>query len=304
MKDRRGRNPVNCVASIDTIELFFPGFFLPSGIRTALEKVHQRRIRVNLCKTRNGYILGQRLIIHGPISQATIKEFNRWQERYKGIVCRFDIAFDFPIEELDFILTHALLKHRRKGPMLKLRDAYDNQTNYWIDQEGRRAPNRNLVLYCRSSKITGKRVAHLELRFQRTQAVRSQNIHQVKDLLNLNPKAVLDRCIKWSNAGDKFAQKVIRRAVKEQKYLNNESYQKNIVKKVRSILRKTEQNIAQNRKNFDGKRDELVSNPAFFIVQDKLEWEQSSTKGGAEIIREFKKRGAERVIIIHALEDK
>jgi hypothetical protein len=155
-------------------------------------------------------LVGWRLILNQP-SPATILALDSLALRYKGVISRLDIAVDVPAADLqDQVRQTAVLRWRPKGQM------YDSaNVTYWIDYRNRR-PYRNLAVYAdKASRITGEACVHLELRFMRAQSVRAQGIHRPRDLLNINPQALFDKHIKWSDAGTKHVQIMSRKAVQQ-----------------------------------------------------------------------------------------
>ncbi len=71
----------------------------------------------------------------------------------------------------------------------------DRGTLYWTAQHiGETPPDRNLAEYHDlPSKLDGRPVVHLELRFQTSDAVKAENLHLPSDLEKLNPRALFDK---------------------------------------------------------------------------------------------------------------
>jgi hypothetical protein len=246
------------VAYVDTVELFFRGY-LPRGIRERLRQIHGREPRTTPVK-----LHGFRLTVQKP-SIAVLMELDRWQGRYNATVCRFDVAVDLlpeepgQLERLNHLLrSHLILKWRTKGPMLD----YDDRT-YWVEQKSRkrsskRHSNRDLLLYSdRPSKISGEPCAHLELRFHRTQACKREGVQRATDLVRLDPSKLFGKHIGWSDAGDRHAAKLIKRAVKEdqERYRGKTTnpltdlYRASIARKVSSLLKRSGSDRAQSVKD-------------------------------------------------------
>ena len=108
-----------------------------------------------------------------------------------------------------------------------------------------RRPARNLVLYdSKPSKLTGEKVAHLELRFLRASAIRREGIRRVRDLIHIDPNALYSKHVKWTLAAEDYVPKAVRRAVQEdrEKYRGKDvsafldRYRSNIAQRVRWVL--------------------------------------------------------------------
>jgi hypothetical protein len=201
-------------AYIDTIEVFFP-----SVLTREQYLIIKRYGRVKECRDQNNRLWGYRLILNQPVRQ-TLPRLDRMVKKYRGVLCRLDVALDIqPERSADhetyqrLILQRAILRWRPKGPM------HDpNETTYWVYwKEGKTRCSKNLVLYAdRHNKITGElRCVHLELRFLRADAGRRQGISSVKDLINVDPSALFGKHVKWTDTADKHVAKIVRQAVKE-----------------------------------------------------------------------------------------
>jgi hypothetical protein len=204
---------------LDTIEIFFP------LLRSEQYRDVNRFGEIKECRDHQGSLWGYRLILNQP-NRRTVLRLDPIVKRYRGTVCRFDLAMDIQVPDAknakkvkDMILRTALLRWRRRGPMHDKGDGpyYDRGTFYWVWWEKRHRSNRSLILYAdKDNRFTGELgCVHLELKFLKANVVRSQGIHRVKDLLDVNPKALFDKHVKWTDYADKYVQKVVRQAVKK-----------------------------------------------------------------------------------------
>jgi hypothetical protein len=171
------------VAYLDTIELFTRR--LPPGIRQ-IDKIDGRRVRISECRDRHNNVVGYRVTVQRP-SILMLQALDQLQrDNPRIILYRFDVAVDFLKPSQDAaeqqkieIVTHALLKWRRKGPM------HDEPNGvYWVrDKSRKRRSNRDLLVYAdRLSKISGDICTHWELRLQRAAACKREGIYRVRDL--------------------------------------------------------------------------------------------------------------------------
>ena len=55
----------------------------------------------------------------------------------------------------------------------------------------------------------------LEIRFLRAYVIRANGIHSISDLIDLDPNALFNYHVKWTDVGDRFVQNVVRTAVRE-----------------------------------------------------------------------------------------
>ena len=63
-----------------------------------------------------------------------------------------------------------------------------------------------------TSRITGElECVHLELRLMGADVIRRQGLHRVTDLLTLNPRRLFEKHVMWSNAGESYVKKGMRR---------------------------------------------------------------------------------------------
>jgi hypothetical protein len=209
-------NPLNhSIAFLDTVEVFFQ--YLSDRQRFYLERLG----RLKECRDCNtNRLFGYRLILNLP-SKQTLLHADRLSKLYRGVISRFDLAIDHTPDGItltnlkDKILRQVWLRWRRRAPM-----GHDGETNYWVGLISKaKRRTRNLVLYAdKPSKITGEPCVHLELRFYNSDTIRRQGIRSIRALITINPKALLDKHVAWSdvtNAADRYVLKVTRRAVQE-----------------------------------------------------------------------------------------
>lgn len=204
-RPKGGIKPATCHPYLDTVEVFFPCTLTQEQYR-ALKRIGW----VKECRDRRNRLWGYRLIRNQPDVQ-TLLRLDHAASRYRGVLCRFDLAVDLPGFLRERIVRTALLRWAH-GPM---RDY--NETIYWVQwPKGKRRPSRNLVLYeDECNRITGELdCTHLELRFLRAAVIRRQGIHRVRDLININPSALLEKHVRWSDDADRHVSEVVRRAVK------------------------------------------------------------------------------------------
>jgi hypothetical protein len=198
-------------AYLDTVECFLP------RLTTEQYRTCRRFGQIKECRNHRDQLWGYRLILNQPDPQ-TLLRVDPLVEQYRGTVCRFDLAIDIqapdPEAVKQLILRQAVLRWRRRGPMHEAGEHRD-ETVYWSYGKGWRT--KNLVIYAdKHNRFTGELgCVHLELRFLRTKTVRVQGVHRITDLFKVNPKALFDRHVKWSDDADKYVLKVIRKAVKE-----------------------------------------------------------------------------------------
>jgi hypothetical protein len=184
----------NAVPYLDTLELFFR--CLPKGIRGLIGSTQGKPPIIKPCKNKSDWVWGYRVIVHQP-SIPTQKILDVLQEQHGAVICRFDIAYDFPHVTRAWLERHVIMRWRRKGAMLEQPNGV-----YFIVQKGRRKRSgRDIYLYDdRPSKITGELdVPHLDLRFQNAEAVRRQGINLVRDLIDLNPRELFEKHLKLVN---------------------------------------------------------------------------------------------------------
>jgi hypothetical protein len=188
---------------IDTLEVFFP--ILDREQRQVLRRYGELKLSRRCWGS-------WRLVVTLPSPQV-LHRLDGLAAKYRGVVNRVDIALeingaDHQLVRL-WIETHALLRHRRKGPMETV-----ETTLYWCKSKRNR---RDLVLYSdRHNRVTGEiDCVHLELRIKRAEAVRQQGIYRVRDLLTLDPHQLFARNVGWTDLSDRYARSVIRHNVAE-----------------------------------------------------------------------------------------
>jgi hypothetical protein len=283
-------------AYIDTIECFFPR----ERYRQAVERGEpfERIGRIIPCKTRKGFRIGYRLAVNHP-SALTLQRVERVAQRYGGILCRVDVAVDMQMpsaadaKELnDWIVRHAVLRWRRKGPM----DDYENGGVGWVQRKGKRRYPRNIVIYAdKPNRITGDdNCVHMELRFLNAASLKRQGIRNVSDLTHINPNILFAKHVKWSNAGDNYVSNAMRKAVTadRQRQLSHhhpytDVYRSHLHEKVKSILHRNGSDRAQNivmRKRLKGND---VMPP--FDIPVKLSIRSMAKRGALKTLKKSKK---------------
>jgi hypothetical protein len=246
-------------AYIDTIECFFPcerygdRRALPPGAARALARIG----RVIPCTTRKGFRIGYRLAVNHPRA-LTLQRLERVAQRYGGILCRVDVAVDIQMATAadaewmkDWIVRHAVLRWRRRGPMLDI-----DGTICWVKwKRGQRRYPRNIVIYAdKHNRITGElNCLHMELRFLKAASIKRQQIRNVSDLMAIDPNVLFQKHVKWSNAGDNYVSNAMRKAVTadRQRQLPHhhpytDLYRAHLHEKVKSILHRNGSDRAQN----------------------------------------------------------
>jgi hypothetical protein len=181
-------------------------------------------------------LVGYRLIRNRPNRRALLR-LDRIARKYRGIIFRFDIAFDFVGDNRDYIhsllLRHIILRWRIKGKMFD----FGSGSVRWC-------PNgrpRNLFLYDRGDRT------RLELRFFRAGTVRRQGVRCVQDLMNINPQALFEKHLKWSdvtNIAERFIQKIMRNEVDRDRAryagkeisISKDQYRASLHRRVRRLL--------------------------------------------------------------------
>lgn len=196
-------DPEATTAYIDTVEIFFP-YWAP---RADIERIG----RLKECRD-----WGYRLILNQP-SQQELLSADEAARKYRGVLSRFDLAIDVQLPSAaspkaantlkDLIARTALLRWRRRRQMEDTENVV-----YWL----RRARYRNLVLYAdKPNRFTGElNCVHLELRFLKPKAVRSQVITRVRELISVNPRELFERHVKFSEVAEKHFLRVLRATVK------------------------------------------------------------------------------------------
>jgi hypothetical protein len=267
------------VVSLDTISIFFE--CNPRGLDEAMAAFHGRysdseqhrkgrgkkriKRRFYIAPCRNG---GWHLRMHGPFKKETIEQVARWQSRYDGVVCQLHIAYDFPSHAYRYILTHAILRNRRAGPMKDFREPNSPHVHtYWNwDEELKHRFDKNLLLYWRASKITGKDVSHFEINLLTPRACAREGLEQVRALLTLNPGTLFMNNVAWSDAGD--------RLVKANQDHNR--HNPRLFEKIPHIMQRGGTDRAQWVKDsgiMPVRSDSLLCLPEDFNIPDSLTWE-------------------------------
>lgn len=210
----------------------------------------------------------------------------------RGSLVRFDLALDVQTankaEADDLqrqIAQQAILRWRRKGPMLD----YDG-TLYWVDFRGKRRPPRNLALYTdKANRLTGEAegCVHLEIRVCRARTIRRQGIVSVSDLIRINPRALMEKNVKWSDAGHKNVLRSVRATVKADRLshakmrimVSNryDSYRKTIPQQVEALFERMRWDTAQYVKdNFP--RRTITTVPSPVVIPTRLTWPDQWSK--------------------------
>lgn len=187
-------DPPETTAYLDTVEVFFPHWIA----RRQFERIG----RLKVCQGRQNEVWGYRLILNQPTQQQLLAA-DAAARKYRGVVSRFDLAIDVQFSSADppdaanafkdLIIRTALLRWRRRGPMEDTENVI-----YWSRARRR---YRNFALYAdKPNRHTGElNCVHLELRFLKPKAVRSQGVTRVKDLLAVSPRALFERHVKFSS---------------------------------------------------------------------------------------------------------
>jgi len=205
-------------AYIDSIELWFP----PS-LRSEQYRDLRCIGRIKPCRDHRGRLWGYRFF-RNKLDLPTLLLLDRKAQSYRGILSRFDLAIDIQAPSFDaanfledLILRTALLRWRHPGPM----DDQENGTNWSQWNEEAKRTNRNLTLYAdRHNRFTDElNCVHFELRFLRPHIIRAQGIHRVKDMLDINPKDLFDRHVKFSDLEvvEDHVLKIVRETVRDER---------------------------------------------------------------------------------------
>jgi hypothetical protein len=252
------------IAYTDSVEAFFPAW-LPPPAYQALRRLGP----LKPCR-RNGLWSGQRLIVTRP-SWRQLLRLEVLLKQYRGCLSRLDIAVDIqcanPPEMRQLILTQLVLKWRRKGVMVEVKE-----TTYW----GPPTARRNVVVYPDDyNRITGElNPIHLEIRLRGADVIRKAGIGGIKDLLMFNPRAWFAKHVKWSDLGDRYVKKIIRqetakdretyRGKKVSRFIDD--YRAHIPTYVRTLLRKSGLDRSQNVRDLGVERRMIkVVKPPFVI---------------------------------------
>jgi hypothetical protein len=164
---------------------------------------------VEECRTRHGQLIGCRVIRNQP-SKAVLHPLDQLAQRHRGVLHRVDVALDIePRPGLgDKIVATAVLKWSKSA-------SHDfEHTVYWgyRTRSGRRS-RRSLALYDdKHNRMTGELdCIHFELRLMGADIIRRQGLHRARDLLTLNPKELFEKHVKWSDAGESYVRKIMRK---------------------------------------------------------------------------------------------
>jgi hypothetical protein len=257
-------------AYLDTIEMWFP--YLR---RSAYDEV-SRHGRVKQCRTRHGQLSGFRLIKNQP-GKAVLLQLDRLARRHRGVLHRVDVALDIePRTGLrDKIVSTARLKWSKREQMQEI-----GRTVYWLQ---RKRSRRNLVLYDdKHNRMTGElECIHFELRLMGAHIIRRQGLHRARDLLTLDPSRLFDKHVTWSNAGERYVKKVMRR--ESNRY--RQKYKGKLVSKVMdkflaSVPRHAEHVLTtlglDRAQNVRSDRKDRIK--AFLAVPKELEWSEGRRK--------------------------
>ena len=242
---------IQCVAYVDTLELF-----LPRKHRPRLQAFKDLKMMISTCKNRQNQVCGYRCTIHqqNKLTLQKLQQLDFLTRQYQGIIIRSDIAFDFSSPEYEklqrFIVTHGILKWRPKQPMQNKDEVY-----YWCAlRRNKRRIARNLVLYLHQNKITEEpNNVHFELRLLNSAMIRKSGIHHVSDLINFNPKHLFNRHIKFSDIAVTVANEIARKEANKdrERYRGNstndfvDTYRDGIKRRVKSLLKLIQWDRAQ-----------------------------------------------------------
>jgi hypothetical protein len=260
-------------AYLDTVEIWLP------FLRIEAYREIARLGRVEECRNRHGQLVGCRVIRNQP-SKAVLQQLDQLARKHRGVLHRVDVALDIePRPELrDRIVSTARLKWSRKGQMHEI-----GRTVYWSN---RKRSRRNLVLYDdKHNRLSGEtECIHFELRLMGADSIRRQGIHRARDLLMLNPKTLFEKHIKWSDAGDGYVKKIMRRENNRyrQKYKGKQvskvmdGFLAYVPRHVKHVLNRLGLDRSQNVRS--EQKDEV---DALLAVACELEWVERSVKMSA-----------------------
>lgn len=209
---------------LDTVHLHFRGKTLPTGIRTAIERVHGKRPRIEpfwLSDERGTALLGHTIILQRP-QPRTLKLLGKLQRKHDATLSRVDCSYEWiPVNAtreqcLAWIMEHVLQKDRRKDWL----NIYE-QTVYWAPDGERGVTARNLVLYADlASKIDGTpRAIKTEIRLHRPKTILAvTGCRYADELIDLNPKRVWDACCRTTSFDlQQFKRKIFRRTLADER---------------------------------------------------------------------------------------
>jgi len=243
-------SPIRCVAYLDSVEISLARRHMPR-----LKDFKTLGMMISTCKNRHNQVCGFLCMIHQP-NIPTLQKLDVLTRQYQGVITRSDIALDFSTPEPQklhqFIQQHGLLKWRPKQPMHD-----EEEGTYWCQLKTgqKRYSARNLVVYSgRHNKITGEtKCVHFELKLLRPHMVRRNGIHNVSDLITLNPSTLFNRHIKFSDIATKVMNEIVRKEVSKdlERYRGRDSnkyvdrYRAGIKRRVKYLLRSIQFDRAQ-----------------------------------------------------------
>jgi hypothetical protein len=272
---------IPAVAYVDSVWLFVR--YLPRGFRSAIE-AHGCNLRVKGCRDRKGNRVGYWVTVHQP-AMGAVATLDSLAMQHGTSLFRFDMAVDLltlnaTCADLlkDWFVTHLLLRWRRHGPM----HDEDHGGVYWVKQSHRkRRSQRDMLAYTTfPSKLTGQPCMHLELRFQTAQACRSQGVHRARDLAQLNPAQVFERCVRISYVGETYVQHAIRDAVEDDIRHHKGRLTSVLADRLRaqtryfvaSALKRAGYDRAQWIKDNYPKRIRTTVSPSILAIPERLTW--------------------------------
>jgi hypothetical protein len=183
---------------------------------------------------------------------------------------------------------------------------FENGNVYWQINQGKR-PNRSLVAYLDEvNRVSGElNCVHLELRFFRADTIRRQGIERIKDLIDLNPRRLFAKHLKFSDIGQAHVKRMMREAVKEdrEQYRQKETtkfidqYRATIGVRVRGLLHRLGYDRSQLVKDVYQRRKLNTIEPPF-VIPSQLSWDNDEActvrgigSGSIEVIGEFGNEG-------------
>jgi hypothetical protein len=269
------------IASIDTI-WFFADFFPERIVKMIPDNTENGWLKP--CQLDNGYRFGFLLCLQQP-SLTIIEAIAAVQERCKIKISRLNIAFDFLSENCEgkgtktlWLKEHILLRYRRKGRLLE-----QENTLTWNSFAGRKASNRNLIIYDdRQSKLGGSECTHVELRFLNSASVARLGLSNFMKLIDLDPSNLFAKVIKLTAFDlDEFSNRNIRRNYKSWHIKKDtelaEHWNSNLLKRLRRQYRIVYQGCVQRAKDILGaKVGQDVLDPSLLKLPIKLSWHGNS----------------------------
>jgi hypothetical protein len=199
-------------ACIDSVEVWFP--------KHANKQEIGRYDRVDDCTRRDGELMGYRLMRNWPsLSPAWLRKLDLLTSTHHGVLHRVDTAVEMAprLGRYEYIRNSGVLKWSPKQCMWQV-----GRTVYWQDESRRN--RRNLVLYDdKPNRITGEvECVHFELRLIGAEVIRRQGFHKPSDLLRLNPQQLFEKHVKWSDAGAKHVEAMIRKEEEQERLAQGE----------------------------------------------------------------------------------